>query len=219
MLHMLSVITITITLVISATTAGQKTALLHDAQLSSIVAEASGTRAKQTIVDLGRFHRVHASPGFHEAAVYIAEKAHEYGLQEVSIESFPADGVTTYNTFRSYYGWEADAGVLTEVAPLQRVVADYSKMRVALADYSNDSDVTADLIDAGGGTSKEDYAGKDVRNRIVLAGGPVAAVHSEAVEKRGAAGILSYQQNQVTGWSGDYQDIVRWGHLSPYNIK
>ncbi len=208
-----------IILAISAITAGRKTALLPDAQLNSIVAEASGTRAKQTIVDLGRFHRVHASPGFHEAAVYIAEKAREYGLQEVKIESFPADGVATYNTFRSYYGWEAEAGVLTEVAPLRQVVADYSKMRVALADYSNDSDVTANLIDVGRGTSNEDYAAKDVKNRIVLAGGPAPVVHREAVEKRGAAGVLSYQPNQVTGWSGDYQDIVRWGHLSPYNTK
>jgi hypothetical protein len=47
----------------------------------------------------------------------------------------------------------------------------------------------------------------------------VAAVHHEAVETRGAAGVLSYQPNQVTGWSLDYQDNVRWGHLSPYNTK
>jgi hypothetical protein len=40
-----------------------------------------------------------------------------------------------------------------------------------------------------------------------------------AVEDRGAAGVLSYQQNQVTGWSGDYVDNVRWGHLSPYNAN
>jgi len=38
-----------------------------------------------------------------------------------------------------------------------------------------------------------------------------------ACDERGAAGVLSYQQNQVTGWSGDYVDNVRWGHLSPYN--
>src|SRR5204863_4141944 len=111
----------------------QKTSLLPDAQLNSIVAEASGSLSKDTIMALGRFHRVHASPGFHEAAVYIADKAREYGLQNVQIESFPADGKTTYNSFRSYLGWEAESGVLTEVAPRQEVIGDYSKMRVALA--------------------------------------------------------------------------------------
>src|SRR5690242_16069456 len=147
-----------------------KTTLLPDAQLTAITAEASGSLAKDTIVALGRFHRVHASPGFHEAAEYVASKAREYGLQDVHIESFPADGKTTYNTFRSYLGWEASNGVLTEVAPRQIVIADYSKSPVALADYSNDSDITADLIDVGAGISDKDYAGKDVKGRIVLAG-------------------------------------------------
>src|SRR5712691_6089799 len=117
-----------------------KTSLLPDSQLHAITGEASGMLAKDTIIALGRFHRVHASPGFHEAAEYIAAKAREYGLEDVHIESFPADGKTTYNTFRSYLGWEATGGVLAEVAPKRQAIADYSKMRVALADYSNDAD-------------------------------------------------------------------------------
>ncbi|MGH7454531.1 MAG: hypothetical protein ACRENG_24470, partial [bacterium] len=95
--------------------------MLSDAQLSAIVAEASGTLAKENIVALGRFHRVQASAGFHEAANYIAAKAREYGLQEVKIDSFRADGATTYNTFRSYFGWEAEAGILSEVAPREAI--------------------------------------------------------------------------------------------------
>jgi aminopeptidase YwaD len=194
-----------------------KTSLLPDAQLNAIAAEASGSLAKDTVVAIGRFHRVHASAGFHEAAEYVAAKAREFGLQDVHIELFPADGKTTYNTFRSYLGWDASSGVLTEVTPRREVIADYAKMRVALADYSNDADVTAELVDVGSGTSAKDYDGKDVKGRIVLAGGGVAEAHHQAVELRGAAGILSYQSNQVTGWSGDYPDLVRWGHLSPYN--
>ena len=190
---------------------------MPDSQLNAIASEASGSLAKDTIVALGRFHRVHASPGFHEAAEYIAAKAREYGLEDVHIESFAADGKTTYNTFRAYLGWEAENGVLSEIAPRSQAIADYSKMRVALADYSNDANVTADLIDAAAGVSAKDYEGKDVRGKIVLAGGGVAEAHHQAVELRGAAGVLSYQPNQVTGWSGDYPDLVRWGHLSPYN--
>ncbi len=196
-----------------------KTSLLPDSQLAAITSEASGSLAKDTIIALGRFHRVHASPGFHEAAEYIAGKAREYGLEDVHIESFAADGKTTYNTFRSYLGWEAASGVLTEIAPHREVIADYSKMRVALADYSNNAAVTAELIDVGAGTSEKDYEGKDVKGRIVLAGGAVAEAHHQSVELRGAAGVLSYQQNQVTAWSGDYPDLVRWGHLSPYNTR
>lgn len=194
-----------------------KTSLLPDVQLTRITSEASGILAKDTVIALGRWHRVHASPGFHEAAEYMAGKAREYGLEDAHVELFPADGKTTYNAFRSYYGWEAKSGTLTEIAPKPAVLADFSKMPVALADYSNDADVTATLIDVGAGTAAGDYANKDVKGRMVLAGGNVATAHHEAVEQRGAAGVLSYQPNQTTGWSGDLTDLVRWGHLSPYN--
>jgi len=210
---------ISISLIFPSLALAQKTSLLPDSQLNAIVSEASGSLVKENIIALSRFHRVQASPGFHEAASYVAAKAREYGLQQVKIDLFPADGVTTYNTFRSYYGWEAESGILTEGSPRREIIAEYPKLHVALADYSNDVDVTAELVDVGAGTSEKDYLDKDVKDKIVLAGGGVAAVHRQAVEKFGAAGILSYQQNQITGWSGDYVDNVRWGHLSPYNLK
>ncbi len=193
--------------------------LLSNEHLNAIVTEASGSRAKDTVIALSTMHRVQASSGFHDAAEYVAARARELGLSEVAIERFPADGKTTFGTFRSYFGWEAESGVLTETGPRARTVADYSTMRVALADYSNDADVTADLVDVGDGLADKDYAGREVKDRLVLAGGNVAGVHREAVEKRGAAGIVSYQQNQPSGWSGDYADNVRWGHLSPYNLQ
>src|SRR5258708_14627202 len=169
----------TIVLLVASILAAQttKTSLLPDQQLNVITREASGSLAKDTIIALGRFHRVHASPGFHEAAEYIAAKAREYGLEDVHIESFPADGKTTYNTFRSYLGWESTSGVLTEISPRSAVIADYSKMRTALADYSNPPNVTADLIDAGPGTSAKNYAGKHVKGKILLARGDLATAH------------------------------------------
>src|SRR6185503_20378278 len=48
------------------------------------------------------------------------------------------------------------------------------------------------------------------------ADGPLPAVHRLAVEERGAAGIVSAFPNQRTAWSGLDPDLVRWGHLSPY---
>jgi aminopeptidase YwaD len=175
--------------------------------------------AKDTITELARHHRVQASSGYSHAADYIASKAKQYGLEQVQVERFPADGQKTYYTLKSTPGWEAESGELWEMSPNRVKVADYDEMRVALADYSQASDSSAALVDVGAGTSAKDYEGKDVKDRIVLAGGSVAAVHKQAVDERGAAGVLSYQQNQVTGWSGDYTDNVRWGHLSPYNAN
>ncbi len=194
-----------------------KTALLSDKEINALAAEINGLIAKDTVTELARYHRVQASTGFSRAAQYIASKSKEFGLEHVEIERFPADGQKTYHTLRSTPGWEATSGELWEVQPNKTKVADYDEMRVALADYSRSADVRATLVDVGAGTSAKDYDGKDVKGRIVLAGGGVADVHKLACDERGAAGILSYQQNQVTGWSGDYVDNVRWGHLSPYN--
>ncbi|HET9531061.1 MAG TPA: DUF4910 domain-containing protein [Blastocatellia bacterium] len=194
-----------------------KTPLLTDKEVAHLASEISGLIAKDTIIELARHHRVQASSGFSHAAEYIAARAKEYGLEQVQIERLAADGEKTYHTLKSTPGWEAERGQLWEIEPARAKIADYDEMRVSLADYSQTADVSAPLIDVGAGTSPADYEGKEVKGKIVLAGGNVAAVHRLACDERGAAGILSYQQNQTTAWSGDYADNVRWGHLSPYN--
>lgn len=196
-----------------------RTALLSDKEVAALGAEISGVIAKDTVIELARSHRVQASSGYSRAAAYIAAKAKEYGLDQVQIERFPADGEKTYYTLKSAPGWEAQSAELWETEPNKVKIADWEEMRVALADYSQSATATTTLVDVGQGTSAKDYDGKEVMGRIVLAGGGVAAVHKMACEERGAAGILSYQQNQVTGWSGDYAENVRWGHLSPYSAN
>ncbi len=79
--------------------------------------------------------------------------------------------------------------------------------------------MTAELVDVGEGVSAKDYEGREVKGRIVLASGPLPLVHRLAVEERGALGFLSDFPNQTTAWSGDDPDLVRWGHLSPYQTK
>ena len=84
---------------------------------------------------------------------------------------------------------------------------------LSLADYSHTADVEAALVDIGDGAHEADYAGKDVRGKIVLADGVLARVQTLAVAKSGAAGIVSDMPNQTTAWSGLDRTIVRWGHL------
>ena len=76
--------------------------------------------------------------------------------------------------------------------------------------------MTADLVDVGEGTQESDYAGKDVKGNIVLVSAQPGAVQDLAVGKFGAAGIVSYAQNQKTAWSGENQDLIRWGHLERF---
>ncbi len=191
-----------------------KVSLLSNAQLQAIVGEASGDLDLDTIIGLGRFNRVPATSGFNDAASYMLARAKEYGL-EARMESFPADGKTTYNTFTSYLSWKVASATLSEISPRQEVVGEYSKNPIVLADYSNSADVTTDLVDVGQGTAAKDYTDKNVRGKLVLASGSTDQVQKMAVE-HGAAGILSYFGNQDTVWTGEHPNLVRWGHLPAY---
>lgn len=192
----------------------QKTSLMPDKNLNAIVNEASGDLDLDTIIALGRFHRVPATSGFNAGADYILSKAKEYGL-DAHMEKFPADGKTTYNTFTSYLTWDVSSAILTEVSPREELIGDFSKNPIVLADYSNSADVTTELVDVGTGTAASDYANKDVRGKIVLAGGSTDQVQRMAGE-HGAVGILSYFGNQDSVWFGEHPNLVRWGHLPAY---
>jgi len=92
-------------------------------------------------------------------------------------------------------------------------------MHVSLAEDSESADVTAELIDVGNGTRESDYAGKDVAGKLVLAAAQPGAVQKLAVDKFGAAGIVSYAQNQRSAWWGEDENLVRWGHLDSFSAK
>jgi aminopeptidase YwaD len=190
-----------------------------DAVPAAIQAAVDGGAVLDTVRGLGRFHRVQGSPGFAAAAEFVRAKAEAAGLVDARIERLPADGETRYAHFRSYFGWAPREAWLDLVQPQHETIARFPELRVALADYSQDADVTADLIDVGAGTRPDNYEGKTVAGRLVLASGSLDTVHRLAVIEHGAAGILSDFPNQTSAWSGDDRDLVRWGHLSPYERR
>ncbi|HYX20890.1 MAG TPA: DUF4910 domain-containing protein, partial [Thermoanaerobaculia bacterium] len=190
-----------------------------DAVPNAIHAEVDGVAALETVRELGRYHRVQGSPGYAAAAEMMRQKAVAAGLSGVAIERFPADGKTRYAHFLSHVGWNPVSATLEEASPTRRLIESFPDLPVALGDYSQDADVTADLVDVGKGTSPKDYEGRDVSGKIVLADGPLPAVHRLACEERGAAGFLSDFPNQATPWAGDDRDLIRWGHLSPYQLR
>jgi len=192
--------------------------LLPPADVAALADELSGETAKRNLEGLARLHRQRGSAGFHAAIELLAERARAYGLSDVEILSFPTDGKLRYGTQRSRRGWDAELGELSEVRSDGAVrIGSYSAEPVVLAEDSESADVMAELVDVGEGTSEADYAGRSVAGRIVLASASPGAVAELAVAKYGAAGIVSYQQNQRTAWSGDDDTLVRWGHLDTFS--
>src|SRR5229473_4001362 len=221
----------------------QKPPLLPEKDVAVLANELSGETAKRNLEGIARFHRQRGSQGFHSAAELVAERLRAYGLSDVAILQFPADGKIFYGTQRSRPAWDAEVGELWEVKEVNEVnevkeksaspggtassakwmpsirVASYEAEPVVLAEDSESADVTADLVDVGDGTKESDYAGKDVKGKIVLVGAQPGAVQDLAAGKFSAAGIVSYAQNQKTAWSGENQDAIRWGHLEAFSAN
>jgi len=187
--------------------------LLDRAILTALDEELSGVAAKDHVSRLTQLHRVPASPGFHEAIEYVKERATVFGLSDVHVETFPGDGQTWFGTLHGNRGWRVDGGTLDEVRPQPRRILSYDDTRLAVADNSESADVTVELVDVGRGTDRRDYDGKDVRGKLVLCDATPSACHRQAVEEHGAAGLISYNSNQVSAWWRDDQDLIRWGHL------
>jgi aminopeptidase YwaD len=195
--------------------AAQNPPLLPEENVRALANELSGETAKRNLEGIARFHRQRGSKGFHEAAELVAERLRAYGLEGVEILAFPADGQIFYGTQRSRPAWDAEIGELTEI-PSGQKLASYAAEPVGLAEDSESAEVTAELVDAGRGSEEADYRGKEVRGKIVLVAAQPGAVEGLAVGTFGAAGIVSYAQNQRTAWSEENQDAVRWGHLATF---
>src|ERR1700678_617069 len=175
--------------------------------------ESSGAAPYENLRYLTGLHRVPATPEFDQAAQFILQRAHEYGLADARSEQYPIDGSKNYGLMRSYLGWTVEEGRLWEVHPQHILLGDWKTDPIRLADYSHSADVETELVDVGDGASEADYSGKDVRGKIVLADGVLARVQELAIVQRGAAGIVSDMPNQTTAWSGLDTTVVRWDHL------
>jgi aminopeptidase YwaD len=186
---------------------------LEETQWAQMRNEVSGTSPYEHLRSLTRLHRVPATPEFDQAAEFMLMRAKEYGLQDAHAEQFPIDGKIHYGLMRSHLAWQVETASLWEVQPEHTLLGDWATDPIRLADYSHTADADAPLVDVGQGTSEADYAGKDVRGKIVLADGVLAMVQHMAVMQHGAVGIVSDMPNQTTAWSRLDTSIVRWGHL------
>ncbi|MDQ2931204.1 MAG: M28 family peptidase [Gemmatimonadota bacterium] len=199
--------------------------LLPEPTVAALASELSGASAKRNLEFITRQHRMRASKGFRTAADFVAAQARSYGLDEVTVHEFPADGHTMYGTQKARLGWDPEFAELWEVSvdgarvtPVLRV-ASFEDEPVILAEDSDSADVTGELVDVGAGTSDKDYAGKNVRGKLVLTSEAPGDVVPLAYDKYGAKGVVSAAQNQPNAWSREDVNAIRWGHLDSFETR
>ncbi|MHA1583470.1 MAG: DUF4910 domain-containing protein [Candidatus Baldrarchaeia archaeon] len=158
--------------------------------------EISGVRAREYVANITRFHRIQASPGFHEAATYVYNELKKSGI-EVELWKFKSDGKKKYFEFTSPIGWDVEEGYLEIIEPKCQKIADFSKIPTSIVAHSNstpEDGITAEVVYVGKGETGKDYEGKDVKGKFVLAYGAPRRVHKEAVVKRGAVGVILFRK-------------------------
>lgn len=209
-------------LVVVPRVGAQSPPLVPDEVAVAFASELSGETAQRHLEFVTRQHRMRGSSGYRAAADHIVAALRAYGLADATVLEFPADGRTFYGTQKARPAWDAE---FAEIWTLTRVadrwarherLASWHAMPVSLAQDSDAGEVTTMLVDVGAGTSEGDYAGRDVRGKIVLAAAQPEAVAPLAVDRFGAAGIVSYAQNQRSAWWGENEHLVRWGHLDSF---
>jgi hypothetical protein len=145
--------------------------------------EISGDNSFDLIRSLTLYHAPNGSNDDFEAqAKWVAEKARQYGLADVSIFWLGGTGRP----------WNVRSGEAWIVEPELIKLGDILESPLRVATNSRSADLTAELVDVGGGNRDVDYQDKDVKGKIVLASGNLSQVHALAVWKHGAVGIISY---------------------------
>ncbi|HYM80800.1 MAG TPA: DUF4910 domain-containing protein [Candidatus Limnocylindria bacterium] len=158
--------------------------------LERVRREASGPRALETVRALARFHRVQASPGYDQAADWMADQLEALGLG-VEVEKVPGDGRTRSLGYLMPEGWECTHAIATFVdGDTRQRVCDYGAEKLSLILRSAPARGRYPIVVVDDGTEDANYAGVDVKGAVVLTGGVVQRVHQLAVVERGAAGLL-----------------------------
>jgi hypothetical protein len=188
---------------------------LLETKLRDLFHEAlSGELAKDHVIQITRHHRIQGSRGYRNAAQYVLGQLRSYGFgeKEAFVESFVSDGKYSYQTWQSPSGWDVTSAELRMVEPAGELIVSYPEIAMSLITYSNSGEATAELVWVGRGTSDEDYLGKQVVGKFVLATGYGGDVHRLAVLKYGARAVICYLDDER---AQEYPDMLQYTGMWP----
>ncbi|MDB4913164.1 MAG: peptidase, partial [Gemmatimonadetes bacterium] len=163
-------------------------------------AEYSGERAKELVAYMGGWFRWPGNTAFDKSLDRVIQQLHAAGY--VPEDSAGKSTLLTYRVERRPLrgpAWDlvdASLTIVGDKAPLLKLATNLNML--AINSWSTpDSGVVAELVDVGKGTAA-DYDKAKVAGKIVLVENGVSAGFAEAVQKRGAVGVLAYRMPAYT---------------------
>jgi aminopeptidase YwaD len=154
----------------------------------------SGDRAREMVGTMDPTWRLPGNAGFNSALdeVVAALEASGYVAE--------GPGVTAPLTYRlerrelTRPTWDpvsASLGIVGQDEPLMTLASNINL--VGASSFSTPpGGIEAELVDVGGGSAQE-FEGKDVTGKVVLADGSVGGLFRRAVQENGALGVLAYR--------------------------
>jgi peptidase M28-like protein len=193
----------------------QRYPLLDSVSVALMSGEISGDAAYDHVRTLSAYHRPQGSDTLMVVAQYVERMAKAFGLDGVRIITLPSLRSTWNPGF-------ADLWIVGEGGVLPERIAGSLQHRLHLADRSRPADVTGELIDIGAG-SAADIQGRDVAGKIVLTTGDLNRVMAEAVQRRGALGVIWYPDPYTPSrgylsFGVDQPDMVPWLTLATRRV-
>ncbi|NOK16520.1 M28 family peptidase [Corallococcus carmarthensis] len=185
--------------------------VLRDDVVRALIQESSGDRIHDGVQRLSLIAR-DSLEGYTEAATWTKAAAEAAGLQDVRLEAMK-DGPQ----------WRATRGELWVAGPHRYRVTSYADLPMALATGSGSFEGKGlELVDVGLGTQDADFAGKDVKGKVVFSRGHFGATLQIAVVKLGAVGVVSSYStppwNEAHRRDGDFPDQVGWAAVARSRI-
>ena len=175
-----------------------------------------GGRARDIVAFMEPHFRLPGNTGFDASILRVVEELEAAGYVNEEEEE-ERDGSLTYRIERRPLGrttWEPVSASLRIVgadAPLLRFATN--RNLIAINSFSTPSaGVEAQIVDVGRGRP-EDFAGKDVRGKIVFGQTRVGRLFAEAVVERGALGVIAYSIPSFNR-AEENRDIISYSSIS-----
>lgn len=168
--------------------------------LTKVKRSFSGNRAFAHVAEVAQHHRIQASPGFRDAALY-CQKILQASNLEAEVISFPADGKMEYWTQQMMEEWHCDTAWLDLITPASERLACFADNAFSLIQRSMSTPpagVVADVVLLDQGDNPEPYTDLDLTGTIVFTNGDLNKVRAWAVEQKGAIGIISDRMTEFT---------------------
>ena len=172
-----------------------------DGYFRDVRAEFSGDRAKDIVAHMEGTFRLPGNSGFDASINQVVEVLANAGY--VAEEDAGPEATLTYRIqHRTMEAptWEPVSGSLELLGPEGGALLDYTTNMNMIAIYSYSTPpegIEAALVYVGDGGA-EQFEGLDVRGKIVFGETSVRRLFSEAVQNRGAVGVLSYSMPAYT---------------------